>query len=124
MTGIAVSRFGRFLRANPLIATGGVIALLIVLTAVFAPLVVPYPADAGAGSALRPAEGHVCASSQACTERRTCQRPFGQPAVVCHPLRKPAHAIAGRGGDGGVLAAFPSRSEPAGVRAGRGAQRR
>ena len=45
-----MSRFGRFLRANPLIATGGVIALLIVLIAVFAPLVVPYPADAGAAT--------------------------------------------------------------------------
>ena len=50
MTGIGVSRLGRFLRANPLIATGGVIALLIVLIAVFAPLVVPYPADAGAAT--------------------------------------------------------------------------
>jgi len=45
-----MSRFGRFLRANPLIATGGVIALLIVLIAVVAPLVVPYPADAGAAT--------------------------------------------------------------------------
>ena len=45
-----MSRFGRFLRANPLIATGGVIALLIVLVAVVAPLVVPYPADAGAAT--------------------------------------------------------------------------
>ena len=43
-----MSGLGRFLRANPLIATGGVIALLIVLIAVVAPLVVPYPADAGA----------------------------------------------------------------------------
>jgi len=50
MTGIGMSRFGRFLRANPLIATGGVIALLIVLIAVVAPLVVPYPADAGAAT--------------------------------------------------------------------------
>ena len=50
MTGIGMSRFGRFLRANPLIATGGVISLLIVLVAVVAPLVVPYPADAGAAT--------------------------------------------------------------------------
>jgi len=50
LTGIGVSRFGQFLRANPLIATGGVIALLIVLIAVVAPLVVPYPADAGAAT--------------------------------------------------------------------------
>ena len=50
MTGIGMSRFGRFLRANPLIATGGVIALMIVLIAVVAPLVVPYPADAGAAT--------------------------------------------------------------------------
>jgi peptide/nickel transport system permease protein len=50
LTGIGVSRFGQFLRANPLIATGGVIALLIVLVAVVAPLVVPYPADAGAAT--------------------------------------------------------------------------
>ena len=50
MTGIGVSRLGRFLRANPLIATGGAIALLIVLIAVVAPLVVPYPADAGAAT--------------------------------------------------------------------------
>ena len=45
-----MSRFGRFLRANPLITTGGVIALLIVLIAVVAPLVIPYPADAGAAT--------------------------------------------------------------------------
>jgi peptide/nickel transport system permease protein len=50
LTGIGVSRLGRFLRANPLIATGGAIALLIVLIAVVAPLVVPYPADAGAAT--------------------------------------------------------------------------
>ena len=50
MTGTGVSRLGRFLRANPLIATGGVIALLIVLIAIVAPLVVPYPADAGAAT--------------------------------------------------------------------------
>jgi peptide/nickel transport system permease protein len=50
LSGTGVSRFGRFLRANPLIATGGAIALLIVLIAVVAPLVVPYPADAGAAT--------------------------------------------------------------------------
>jgi peptide/nickel transport system permease protein len=50
LSGIGVSRLGRFLRANPLIATGGVIALMIVLIAVVAPLVVPYPADAGAAT--------------------------------------------------------------------------
>lgn len=36
--------------ANPLITTGGVIALLIVLIAVAAPLVIPYPADAGSAT--------------------------------------------------------------------------
>ena len=40
----------RLLRANPLIATGALIALLIVLVAVFAPLIVPYPADAGSAT--------------------------------------------------------------------------
>jgi peptide/nickel transport system permease protein len=40
----------RFLRANPLITTGGAISLLIVLVALAAPLLVPYPADAGSAT--------------------------------------------------------------------------
>ena len=40
----------RLLRANPLMATGALISLLIVLVAVFAPLIVPYPADAGSAA--------------------------------------------------------------------------
>ena len=64
-----MSRFGRFLRANPLIATGGVIALLIVLIAVVAPLVVPYPADAGAAThpetaLLAPSAQHLFGTDQ------------------------------------------------------------
>ena len=42
--------FLRFLRANPLIATGGAISLLIVLVALAAPLLAPYPADAGSAT--------------------------------------------------------------------------
>jgi peptide/nickel transport system permease protein len=37
-------------RANPLITAGGVIALLIVAVAVLAPLLTPYPADAGSAT--------------------------------------------------------------------------
>jgi len=45
-----VKPFLRFLRANPLIATGGAISLLIVLVALAAPLLAPYPADAGSAT--------------------------------------------------------------------------
>ncbi len=38
------------LKANPLIAVGGVIVLLIFVAAVFAPLLAPYPADAGSAT--------------------------------------------------------------------------
>jgi peptide/nickel transport system permease protein len=37
----------RALRANPLLTVGGVLVLLIVLVAIFAPLLAPAPADAG-----------------------------------------------------------------------------
>jgi len=37
----------RGLRANPLLAVGGGVVLLIVIVAIFAPLVAPFPADAG-----------------------------------------------------------------------------
>jgi peptide/nickel transport system permease protein len=37
----------RALRANPLLAIGGVLVLLIVLVAVFAPVLAPFPGDAG-----------------------------------------------------------------------------
>jgi peptide/nickel transport system permease protein len=37
----------RTLRANPLLAIGGALVLLIVLVAVFAPLLAPFPGDAG-----------------------------------------------------------------------------
>lgn len=40
----------RFLRANPLIAMGGAISLLIVLVALAAPLLASYPADAGSAT--------------------------------------------------------------------------
>jgi peptide/nickel transport system permease protein len=40
----------RLLRASPLITTGGAVALLIVLVALFAPLLVPFPGDAGSAT--------------------------------------------------------------------------
>ena len=40
----------RLLRANPLIAVGGAISLLILLVALAAPLIAPYPADAGSAT--------------------------------------------------------------------------
>ena len=43
-------QFVRFLRANPLIATGGAISLLVLLVALAAPLLAPYPADAGSAT--------------------------------------------------------------------------
>jgi peptide/nickel transport system permease protein len=40
----------RLLRSSPLITTGGAVALLIVLVALAAPLLVPFPADAGSAT--------------------------------------------------------------------------
>jgi peptide/nickel transport system permease protein len=40
----------RGLRANPLLLAGGVVVLLIVVIAVFAPLLAPFPGDAGTGT--------------------------------------------------------------------------
>jgi peptide/nickel transport system permease protein len=40
----------RLLRSSPLITTGGAISLLIVLVALVAPLLVPFPADAGSAT--------------------------------------------------------------------------
>jgi peptide/nickel transport system permease protein len=40
----------RGLRANPLLVAGAAISLLIVLVALFAPLLAPYPADAGSAT--------------------------------------------------------------------------
>jgi peptide/nickel transport system permease protein len=40
----------RLLGSSPLITVGGAVALLIVLVAVFAPLLAPYPADAGSAT--------------------------------------------------------------------------
>jgi peptide/nickel transport system permease protein len=40
----------RGLRANPLLVAGAVMSLLIVLVALFAPLLAPYPADAGSAT--------------------------------------------------------------------------
>src|SRR5215470_5857772 len=52
----------RAFRANPLLVTGGVIAGLIVLTALVAPLLAPFPADAGTAThpfaVLRPPSAH------------------------------------------------------------------
>jgi peptide/nickel transport system permease protein len=40
----------RGLKANPLLAVGGFLVLLIVLVAIFAPLIAPFPGDAGAAT--------------------------------------------------------------------------
>jgi peptide/nickel transport system permease protein len=40
----------RALKANPLLAVGGTVVLLIVLAAIFAPLIAPLPGDAGAAT--------------------------------------------------------------------------
>jgi peptide/nickel transport system permease protein len=40
----------RGLRANPLLVAGAVMSLLVVLVALFAPLLAPYPADAGSAT--------------------------------------------------------------------------
>jgi len=57
------------LKANPLLAVGGTLVLLIVLVAIFAPLIAPYPADAGAAthpfSVLKePASAHLFGTDQ------------------------------------------------------------
>ena len=59
----------RLLRANPLIAVGALISLLIVLVAVFAPLIAPYPADAGSAThpeqaLLAPSPTHLFGTDQ------------------------------------------------------------
>jgi peptide/nickel transport system permease protein len=52
----------RALAANPLLIAGGVAALLIILVALFAPLLAPYPGDAGSAThpflVLRPPSAH------------------------------------------------------------------
>jgi peptide/nickel transport system permease protein len=40
----------RAVRANPLLAVGGAMVLLIVLVAIFAPLIAPFPGDAGSAT--------------------------------------------------------------------------
>ena len=40
----------RGLRANPLLVAGAVMCVLIILIAIFAPLLAPYPADAGSAT--------------------------------------------------------------------------
>ncbi len=45
-----ILRIRGVLRTNPLITTGAVISLVIVLSALAAPLVIPYPADAGSAT--------------------------------------------------------------------------
>ena len=53
---------GRRLRANPLLTAGGAIAALIVVVAVLAPLLAPFPGDAGTATnpfaVLRPPSAH------------------------------------------------------------------
>jgi len=46
----ARSRIAGYLRTNPLLVAGTVLSLLIVLVAVFAPLIAPYPGDAGSAT--------------------------------------------------------------------------
>jgi peptide/nickel transport system permease protein len=47
---VAALRTRGWLRSNPLLAVGGVISALIVIAAVFAPLLAPYPGDAGSAT--------------------------------------------------------------------------
>jgi peptide/nickel transport system permease protein len=58
----AVRRLRAAARGNPLLATGAVLSLLIVLVALFAPLLAPFPGDAGTGThpalALQAPSGH------------------------------------------------------------------
>jgi peptide/nickel transport system permease protein len=63
--GAAVPRYlaaVRWLRANPLIAVGGILCTLIVVVAVFAPLIAPFPGDAGTAThpfeVLKPPSAH------------------------------------------------------------------
>jgi peptide/nickel transport system permease protein len=57
-----VRRLRAVARGNPLLATGAVLSLLIVLAAVFAPLLAPFPADAG--TATHPAAALLPPSAQ------------------------------------------------------------
>ena len=59
----------RAARANPLIAVGGLIVALIFVVAVFAPLIAPYPADAGSAThpenaLLAPSMAHLFGTDQ------------------------------------------------------------
>jgi peptide/nickel transport system permease protein len=60
--GEALRRLRRAARTNPLLVTGGAVSLLIVLVALFAPLLAPYPADAGTAThpllTLQPPSAH------------------------------------------------------------------
>jgi peptide/nickel transport system permease protein len=63
--GAAVSRRTaamRWLRANPMITVGGILCMLIVFAAVFAPLIAPFPGDAGTATnpfqVLKPPSAH------------------------------------------------------------------
>jgi peptide/nickel transport system permease protein len=56
------ARFRTALRRNPLLTAGGVLSLLVVIVAVLAPVLAPYPADAGnathPSATLLPPSGH------------------------------------------------------------------
>jgi peptide/nickel transport system permease protein len=63
------SALRRAARANPLIAAGGLIVLAIFVVAVFAPLLAPYPADAGSAThpenaLLAPSMAHLFGTDQ------------------------------------------------------------
>jgi peptide/nickel transport system permease protein len=64
-----VASLWRALKANPLLTVGGTLVLLIVLVAIFAPLLAPFPADAGTAThpfdVLRaPSAGHLFGTDQ------------------------------------------------------------
>jgi len=64
-----VTALRRAARANPLIAVGGLIVALIFVVAVFAPLIAPYPADAGSAThpenaLLAPSMAHLFGTDQ------------------------------------------------------------
>ena len=64
-----MSALVRAARTNPLITAGGLIVLLIFVVAVFAPLIAPYPADAGSAThpenaLLAPSMAHLFGTDQ------------------------------------------------------------
>ena len=64
------------MRENPLLIVGGIMAAVIVFVALFAPLLAPYPGDAGSAT-------HPSVSPAPALERATCSAPTRLAGIFC-----------------------------------------